>query len=217
MRISKLLNVLVLLTFLLPFFYTGCGSPTADELAAKAMADSIRIADSLSLLPNLVDSNSQTINIEDLKSEDSIQNTVFYDDTISNNSEDVQNSDFFSDKTIAEKIVEDFPFSEIIINPSDGVVTGFGSILMTLEYFSYISVFFAFILLIIGLVIKFIEPKSIKTLIILDAFTLLCLVLSSIPSLGVFYYLWGYWVSVIFASIILIFDSYILLKYDKKN
>ena len=217
MRISKLLNVLVLLTFLLPFFYTGC-SPSAEEISEKAKMDSIRIADSLSQLPNYVDTSLQTINVEELKSVDFSQNFTIVCDTILNNQEEVKISSSKSekDKSFSDKIIEKYAFLKPILIPKTSTYTGLGVVVNLLEFFGFISLFLSFIILFINFLIKYIDKKSIRTIVLLDVFILLGIYFSTGFCLWGCQELWGYWVSVTFASILLIFDLYVLVLEKNK-
>jgi len=225
---SKILHILAILSFLLPFFYNGCGGPSAEELAKKA-ADSARVSDSIAQLKfdssriadsiamtrqpindstskNLVKTNK--IETTDLLTKQDSQNDSVVSKSFSKNENKCWNEmeDSYSDELITE-----YPFLSIILKPNTDTYTGLGSVFNMFCLIYMFSLTISFILLIIGLLIKFIEPSAFKTAIVLEIFILIGIIITEFPSFS-YEKLWGYWIALSLASLLLLYDIYIIIK-----
>jgi len=195
--ISKLLHITVMLTFLLPFFYTGCGAvkkekPNQDS-DAKVMTSAKEINDK--------DTN-KIINPVDTSTVASTASTS--KDTINKKKDK-------DDEQLSDKLVEKFPALSIILIPSNETYSGLGTLINLLAFIVWFSIFISFLFLLLGITIKIIEPNSITIIVILDILILIGILISKSPSWNS-ERLWGFWVCVVTTSILLAFDCYMLFK-----
>ena len=208
--ISKLLHITVMLTFLLPFFYTGCGAVKKEkpyqDSDAKVMTSSKEINDKdTNKIINPADtlgvaSNASTSNASTLVNKNAIANK----DTINKKKDK-------DDEQLCDKLVEKIPALSIILIPSNETYSGLGTLINLLAYIVWFSIFISFLFLLLGILIKIIEPNSIKIIVILDILILTGILISKSPSWNS-ERLWGFWVCVIITSILLAFDSFMLFK-----
>ena len=183
MRISNSLQIVLLLTFLLPFFQDGC--KTAETEPETEMADS------LSNQGSLADQQIELIDSINLQSQ--IDST-----SIENNNQTKPN--------VKQKI------NNLLFGRS-GNYTGFG---IVKEYFEcYIfygyGVFLSFILWIISLIIKYKDFNNIFHLRNILGFVSLIFT----GALGG--RLWGLWVCLSWALVMIIYDTVLLLKKKKSH
>ena len=186
-KISKYLQIMVLLAFFLPFFPAGCEPKKAET---TPVTDSTLIA-----------MDSTQTNTKLTASTDSI--------TQSNDS---------TKQGITEKLSKKSKLLKLILRPDDnfsgvGYLLGVSEILI-LECGAAI----AFILWIIGLVVKL---KDYNTIFHLINFLALMFFYFTSPGglLNIFggIKLWGYWICLGFGVIIVLFDAFIFIKQRKSQ
>ncbi|MFZ4796925.1 MAG: hypothetical protein ACOYMA_05490 [Bacteroidia bacterium] len=215
-KYSRFIHVLVLCTFFLPFFRSGCNTPSAEEklnAEQQHQADSIAIctrnADSIAgisdiILPDSFSNDSTTESITEIDTMDFRAPFKTKQDSIKNDKE----------KSISQQIVEAFPIFRILLNPEPNIYTGIGTTINVFPYFFLFGTFLSLLVLLVSFLVKFIERKAQKTILLLEILAFIFLYnASSYDYWGE--ELWGYWVS--FAAIILLtlFDFYIWWKSRK--
>ncbi|NTW32234.1 MAG: hypothetical protein HGB12_06370 [Bacteroidetes bacterium] len=94
--------------------------------------------------------------------------------------------------------------------PSKETYSGLGAIINQISFIAIFSLSFSMLLLIIGLLIKFIDPKALKSIIIVDTMIILSVWISHSPSF-ISERLWGFWVCLSVVGILLLYDLYLLI------
>ncbi|HEY6915931.1 MAG TPA: hypothetical protein VI413_14735 [Paludibacter sp.] len=200
-KYSKILQIGLLLTFFLPFFPHGCEPKKAEEMS---MSDSTQV---------IIDSASQERSklILANKQSDSIKTTAI--ENVSDTKDQSPNID--SDKELTTKISQKSSILKLLLRPNDNY-TGIASLIdfFSLVEFGY-GLAIAFILWLISLITKLKDFNSIFLLINIIGLAFL----SVSHSLNVFNdrRLWGFWVCLIWAVAMIIYDSIILFKRKKNN
>ena len=113
------------------------------------------------------------------------------------------------DKTPAEYLSNNFSFLRPILMPIEYTYSGLGTIINTMFFIRIFSIVISILLLILSLLVKFIENKARKTIVLLDALAFVFLVIAIPATLG-YEILWGFWVAVIFSLALTLYDFYIL-------
>lgn len=208
MRISKLLQIGLLITFFLPFFPKGCGT-SEDEIESQRIADSTRLQDSLAKVQAEVQRVADSINYS--KQMDSLGQQR--KDSIK-----VVGRDNSSGKNeITDKLSRKSKVMKAILRPNDNY-TGFAFVIDLFMTFIYgFGVLIAFLLWIIGLIIKYKDFNNIFHLV-------------NIIGMITFYFtnpfmvnffdgtkLWGFWISFIWALGLIIYDTIILIKIKRNK
>lgn len=227
---SKLLHVLIILSFFLPFYPKGCD----DGVAAKEQArlDSLKkdsiIRDSLRIIQKLTEQEVQK-RIDSIIKADSLRNKVQQEihdsiaavapknskaDTIETSRDTIrkstpkENIEFYQ---YASKLAEKSSFFRLIFKP-DGNYSGMGYVVdVLLPFILYGGPVISFILLLIGLFLKFRKKKAFFWLTFgFSIISLGCLYVS----VGSFFFgrLWGFWVCFILIGIQALLDLMIAIK-----
>jgi hypothetical protein len=208
MRISKLLQIGLLLTFFLPFFPKGCG-PSMEELETQRISDSTRLQDSLAI----VQAEAQRIT-------DSI-NSSRQQDSISKQCKDslkVAQQNSSNDKNeITDKLSKKSKILKSVLRPYNNY-TGIAFVIdLFTTFINGFGVLIAFLLWIIGLIIKYKDYNNIFHLI--NIIGLIAFYLTN-PFMVNFFdgtKLWGFWISFIWALGLIIYDTNILIKLKRKK
>ncbi len=209
---SKILHILVLLCFLLPFFYTGCG-PSKEEKAQRERAkqDSVEALQKAGL-----GAITDKIPIKDSLQHDSVvEPRMTLMDEVSKPTENTSKEDP-KEQRLSEIITNNYPFLRPILIPRPDTFTGLGEVINSVYYIPFYAILISFLLLLLGLLIKFIDKHATLTLIILDFLALVFLYFSRTPSF-VCDVLWGYWVTFSFIVLLFLYDIFIVLKNKRKN
>ena len=199
-KFSRLLHVFCVFCFFLPFFFTGCGSETSTPVDSTAV--------DTNFIDTLRTPAFSTIDSSKLKSSLNVDSTTR---EIEDSSKKVSNDSDKKDKGLSMEICEKYPFLSSLLMPVKDTYTGFGSLLDSIEYISFYSIVIAFIFLLFGLLIKFIEKEALRVICLVDLIIVVFLFLS----VGIGFQsesLWGYWVALSAHSILLLLDLYILIK-----
>ena len=230
-QISRFSQIILLLTFFLPFFPKGCGDSNSCSAREKFFADSIK-ADSIrhefvdSILrvhPNANIDSFLNVRNKDLPKVDSV-NFKENSDSITSQTDTI-NQKNNSDKTeLSKKLSLKSKFLGILLRPNDNF-TGIGFMIDAfLAYLLFFGVWTSFLFFILGLVLKFKDFNSIFILINIVAWILLLftnprtnLNLNEIDMNIWEDKLWGYWVSLGFGLILIIYDSIILVQIKKNK
>ncbi len=205
-KYSRLLHVLVLCAFFLPFFQSGCGSPSAEEKAnqeAQHQADSIakatREMDSLvSLYPDTFQANISAV-------DDSITvaepvDTIRKENQVFNYLND--------DENLSLSIIKKYPILKPLLNPDKNVYTGLGTAINLFPLMFLFGAFLSILFLVVGFLVKFLEKTAIKTILLLEIIAALFLYHAA-PFDVWGEKLWGYWVGFTSIIILILFDFYI--------
>lgn len=201
LKLSKLLQIGLLLTFFLPFFPRGC---------EPKYAENISTADSTVIAFDTLRQDRNKLTKEDEKS-DSIKTATYENPTQKTEKTEVTNED----KELSAQISENSKILKFLLRPSDNY-TGIASLI---DYFSFLELGYglgiAFILWIIALIIKLKDFNNIFILI-----NIIGLIFLSVShSLNVFNdkRLWGFWICIIWSVTMTIYDSIILLRIRKEQ
>jgi hypothetical protein len=232
-KFSKRLHLATLCCFLLPFFYTGCG-PSAEEKAAaeKANQDSIAAVEASKIDTSIIertsnkpvdtiienqaiqpDTNIKQLAIQPADSTSSNQVDTSKDQVTSSQS-NTTSSKQNPDDNPSEKISNKFTFLRPLLIPKPYTYTGIATVINSIyPVVCYCATFISFLFLILSLVVKFIDIGARRSVVLLDILGL-CFLIISVP----FPYgdkLYGFWVAVTFASILAVYDIYII-KLNKR-
>lgn len=201
LKLSKLLQIGLLLTFFLPFFPRGCEAKKAEN--APAVDSTVVTVDTLRQV-------SSKLTKENEKS-DTLKTAAFGNTTQKTEKKEPK----IEDKELSARIAKKSSIVKLLLRPNDNY-TGIASLI---DYFSFIELGYglgiAFILWIIGLIIKLKDFNNIFLLI-----NTLGLVFMSVShSLNVFNdnRLWGFWVCIIWSATMTVYDCFILLKIKKER
>jgi hypothetical protein len=209
-RISRYLQIGLLLTFLLPFFPKGC-RPSAEELEAQRITDSIGLAHRLAKVqiqqPMLADSiNNKELSMDSLK-----HDYIFQKNSVDNESITIYGSNQ------SKQLSEYYSTLGIILRPN-GDFSGIGYLLDWIV--TYILIFgsiTAFILLILGLIIKYKDFNNIFIFINIIALILLFLANPIMDLAKDESRLWGFWFCTLFGLFMIISDTILLIRIKKNK
>ncbi len=236
-KLSKAFHYLTLSSFLLPFFYDGCGpdaggqpygpgfGPSPEEKFAmeKAKSDSILAIkkDSLETFKFVIINNTDDTNAEDEKVK-WISNENIINDYVSNSKQiytKIENNSGYDsdDKTgLSQRLSKRFPFIAPILISREYTRTGLGMVIDTVPYLSIFSIFIALLLICISLLIKFIEKSAQVTIVILELISLIALFITQPVYFITYAKLWGFWVATTLACILVIYDLFVIIMNKKK-
>lgn len=223
-KLSRYLQILLLLAFLLPFFPKGCLQPSQDDLNAKIDADSTRVSDSTAFIDSLKLINPK-INIDSaynahiaypIKIDSNKKIEPIAVDSVSKTISTVEKQEKNDKSDFATELSEKSRILKLLLRPNDNY-TGLAHVLNTFFYiFNYAGITIAFIVWIIALILKLKEKKSFH--------------LFNITGLISFYFtsfvytftyidikLWGYWLTFALGLLIIILDSIIFLVNKNKT
>ncbi len=187
-RISKILHWIVLLSFFLPFFYTGC-QPESKEEKEQAKLDSIEMANNP--IDSLAPENSEN-------------------DTLSSTKSDSTNSEKEKkDELLSIKIAHKFPYLKPLLIPEKDTYSGIAVALDSFFYLFFFGVFNSFFLLIISLTAKFIQKEARKLIVFLEILSIIFLSISHPYSFDS-KTLWGFWVCLGLIILLTVYDFYLI-------
>jgi hypothetical protein len=200
-KLSKLLQIGLLLTFMLPFFPQGCNPKQAEAVSKQ---------DSTFVSVDTLRQHSGALTQEHQKS-DTIKTVALENSTLNTNKSEVTNEE----NELSAKLSKKSKILKLLLRPN-GNYTGIASLIdcFPLLEFGY-GLGIAFLLWLIALIIKLKDFNNIFVLI-----NIMGLVFLSIShSLNVFNdtRLWGFWVCLIWSATMIIYDCIILLKIRKER
>jgi hypothetical protein len=213
-KYSRFLHVLVLCTFFLPFFQSGCGGPSAEEKAKqKAQRQADSIAKATSEMDSLMGLESDTIEIETPFVDTSHIDTSAIGNSPNQNDADNSNN---KEEYLSAILTKKYHFLKIFLNPEPNVYTGIGMSMNALPYVFQIGTFLSVLFLLISLAGKFLDKSAFKTILFLEVIAALFLyhayILFDISGEK----LWGYWVALTSILILILFDFYICWQQRKR-
>ncbi len=203
---SKLLHLFCIFCFLLPFFFTGCDSSESSLPVDSTSIDKT----SIDTLRNDIVSSVDSSKLKSSLKEDSTTKEI------EKSYEKISTESDKKDKSLTMEICDKYSFFKLVLMPEKDTYTGFGSVINLIPHIPFYSIMIAFIFLLFGLIIKFIEKESLKINFLVDLIIVLCLILS----VGIGFNsesLWGYWFALGVHSILLLFDLYILIDSKSKK
>lgn len=213
-KYSRFLHVLVLCTFFLPFFYTGCGGPSAEEKAkqeAQHQADSI--ANATREIDSLKSLDSDTIEIETpLGNTNNIDTSAIENNDKENDAANSNKKEEYLSTTLTKK----YPFLKIFLNPEPNVYTGIGMSINTLPYVFQFGTFLSLLFLLISLAGKFLEKSPVRINLFLEIIAAFFLYNAFILFDFSGEKLWGYWVGLTSIFMLILFDFYIWWQQRKE-
>jgi hypothetical protein len=232
MQISRLLQIVLLLTFFLPFFPEGCSDEGTNAEIEKMRADSIARADSITLVdsvlkihPNINIDSFLTVQNRLLAKPDSINNVnkVFHDSATTQTDSIADKDDSVHFKT-SENLSKKSKLLKTILRPHNNY-TGIGFIVDTFEeYIIFFGALTAFLFFILGLIIKYKDFNNSFNWINIIAWILLLftnpIINWNVSIINWDFWsdkLWGYWVCLVFGIIMIIYDSMTLIKIKHKK
>ena len=211
-KISRRLHLATICCFLLPFFYTGCGA-TEEEKAEEEKVEH----DSIPTLTNQTSTTFQDSFMN--KSIDSVSEKNFAQiDTTKTQTESIEPDTFKTKKeeSPSEQIINKFTFLRPVLMPAKYTYSGLGTIINTTPYIRFFTIVISFLILLLCFVVKFIDKKALKTIVLLEILVFVFLIISK-PHSWDFNILWGFWVTVVFSFALTLYDIYILNLTDVKN
>lgn len=210
-KYSRFLHVLVLCTFFLPFFQSGCGS--AEEKAkqeAQHQADSIakatREMDSLMILDSDTFQANISYNADSITVSEPVD-TITKENQVFNYLND--------DENLSLTIIKKFPILKPLLNPEQNVYTGLGTAINLFPLMFLFGTFLSMLFLLVSSVVKFLDKSALKTILFLEMTTALFLYYAA-PFNVWGEKLWGYWVGLISIFILILFDFYIWWQQRKR-
>jgi hypothetical protein len=196
-RISKLLQIGLLLTLFLPFFPSGCESKKAEEASVQDTA--IVANDSLS-----TDSVKQAARKldADTVATTTTENSIQKSDTTKKESED---------SNLSTKISKKSSILRLLLRPNDNY-TGIASLINCFSFLQFgYGLGMAFILWVIALIVKLKDFNNI--FILMNIIGLILMFYSySISNILNDERLWGFWVCIFWSAIMIIYDCILLIR-----
>jgi hypothetical protein len=199
-KLSKLLQIGLLLTFFLPFFPQGCEPKKAENTPT---ADSTFLAVD-SLKQNSSESTNQMGKSDSLKTTVAKSTTQNTDKTEGNN----------EDGELSTKISQKSPFLKFLLRPNNN----YTGVACLIDCFSLLELGYglgiAFILWLIALIIKLKDYNNIFILLNIVGFVFMYWTHSMFNIMNE-KRLWGFWVCIIWSAAMIMYDCIILLKIRK--
>lgn len=193
-KISKNVHVLALLFFFLPFFHNSCNVTSAQGKLKqeKEAAEAAKMG---------IDTGTQRLELDTVPKLNEVK-----EETIPS----------AQDGSLSERIAKKIPALKLLILPSEDNCSGIGVVIDSVEFYQLMGTFIAFLLLIIGLLLKFIEPESLKAYLLLELIAIIALAVAK-PGFFSFETLWGYWACIITMGLLTLYDSYQVIIARKQN
>jgi hypothetical protein len=196
-KYSKGLHVLTLFCFLLPFFNTSCDGKSKEEkekeeMEMAAKADTVIVTEDTGYV---VEENIS------IPVTDSVNTTT-----------NPKKKDELPSITLSEKV----PFLKPILNPSENVYSGLGTIIDSLQWLPFFITPVAFLLLLISLTAKFIDKNTMRTIILLDLLSFIFLLIAKSLSWDC-ERLWGLWVTITSIGVLTIYDIFINRQFGRQE
>ncbi len=219
---SKRIHLVVFCCFLFPFFYTGCGGPSEEEIAAKeksrqdsitaftaAKNGTIAVYDTAKQKPAAVTTTDTTKPAIVENKDTTIQQAIVHP-------KDKDKDDEEKNSTLSEKIVKQLPILKPLLVPKEKTFSGIASVIDTAMYLPFYSVFLSFLLLVLSLVVKYMDAQARTTIAMLNTLALISLYVSTHFS-GYSEDLWGFWVAFSFVLLLTAFDIFVAVKNKREK
>ena len=195
---SKIVHWIAILCLLLPFFYTGCNrdekaeEPITPDTAMVVAEDSATVVAEDTAMMTPPDSNVIT---------ESVAPEPVYTVTPAKSEKETD--------VLSEQLTEKYPWLKPILIPKEDTSTGLAVVLDSGFYFPLFGSFVFALLLLMGLLIKYLNRKALNIHLLLDLMAIGALLLAK-PIAWNMERLWGFWVTLGVVSIMTIFDILIL-------
>lgn len=192
-KYSKIIHIIALFCFFLPFFYDGCSgmpSKTAEEEVEKSKTDSLKAEDAV----------PQSMVVESTADSTHVQSTT---------------TSAEEPKTVSAKIVKKLPFLRMLLVPKPDTYSGIAIIINSGFMIEIFGIFVAFLLLAMGLVFKFMEPNARKVTLLTSILGLVFFAIAKPMSFDS-KTLWGYWVCLSVIVLLIVFDCYVFMINRRK-
>ena len=225
-KFSKRLHLATLCCFLFPFFYIGCDSGAKEKAAhEKYKQDSIAAQDSIAYeeVDKLASENKAAVvkdsalikPVDTIIQNNTLQTDTSYTQTLISQPDSSTFKKETESKSYSQTISTKFEFLRPLLNPTEDTYTGLATVIDSIQLIYFFSTFICFLFLLISLVVKFIDLKAIKTILLLETFALIFLFIAET------YWglkIWGYWVALTFILALTIYDFYIIrLSFRSTN
>jgi hypothetical protein len=198
--ISRLLHILVFVSFLTPFFFVGC-----DEVEeAPTTTDSVMTRQALA--PDSI--VQDTIPRDTLKS-DTAKSALIYQSPSPEKEDGAVES-------IAYKITKKYHFTKPFLVPDKDTYSGLAIVVDTSANVPFFAIFNAVLFLVISLVMKYMNAQSPKMTFfhLLLAFIFLSMARPISFDCKV---LWGYWICLALLGLTAMFDFWVLISIRKRR
>ncbi len=199
-KISKLLQIGLLLTFILPFFPSGCESKQAEEASVQDTA----IVANDSLLTDSVKQAARELDADTVVAT-TTENTTQESDTTKKES---------ADSNLSTKIAKKSTILKLLLRPNNNY-TGIAALIDCFSFLQFgYGLGMAFILWVIALVVKLKDFNNI--FILMNIIGLILMFYSySISNILNDERLWGFWVCIFWSAIMNVFDCILLFRLRK--
>lgn len=200
-KYSKILQIGLLLTFFLPFFPQGCKPKQTED---------VHMSDSTFVFIDTLRQESIALT-QQVQQPDTTNSAIYENSSQNTNNNEVEEEG----NGLSTKISKKSMILKLLLRPN-GNYTGISSLI---DFFSALKIGYglgiAFILWLIALIIKLKDFNNI--FVFINVIGLICLTISD--SLNPFNdtRLWGFWVCLIWSTIMIIYDIIILLKIRRER
>jgi len=194
---SRILHGVLILSFTLPFFYTGCERiPFQEEtkIEADMPADNSEIVDTTVVEPTTTLTNES--------------DTTYAKQQVGNQ--------YNEDETLSRQLANKARIWKMLLEPDEYRYTGLGAVANTLPYYDCFSIFNAFLFVFISLLFKLLNPLlSIQTW-ILEFLALIFLFSAQFWGWNN-EILFGYWTAFTLLLSIIVLDGFLIYYLKKRN
>ena len=196
---SRVIHYLAIASLLLPFFYTGCndevveGEPSDTEIVDAALTDTIG-------------STAETETASDMMTEDAGDSTL----VLKANSA-LTNGSGASEDQLSERMSDRSPWLRRVLVSKNYTFSGLAIVLDSVEYLRLFALFVFALLLVMGLIMKYLHRTAFGVHVFIDLIAILFLLIAH-PSGWQAERLWGFWVCLSLVSILCLIDAILLIK-----
>jgi hypothetical protein len=194
---SKIVHWIAILCLLLPFFYTGCDR----EKKAKEP-----IAQDTSLV---VAEDTATVVIPDTPAYAENPTPEPKDTAVPTHSDK-------SDDLLSNTLSERYPWLKPVLIPKEDTSTGLAVVLDSGPFIPLFAPFVFLLILLLGLLTKYLNNKALNIHLVMDLTALVALVLAK-PMAFHAERLWGFWVAVGFTGVMTLLDLWLLLNIRRNQ
>jgi len=201
---SRVLQFSILLCFLLPFFFLSCENK-ADESATET--DSLTVDTVLTPSDRLSETHLDSGSAATLPTIDTTYSIETEEPTAT-----IEKEESKEDYTgrLSKSLIEEYPWSKSLLIPEEAVYTGLALSIDIGQFTLSLGIYFSLCLFIICLLVKYIDPKAIKTQLLHNILALVFL-LFYIPDFN-YDPLWGYWICLTLIVLTITLDGLRLLS-----
>jgi len=203
--LSKAIHWLAVLCLLLPFFYTGCNREEKEEetvtpdtaLVVAEDTATVVAEDTAMMTPPDTNVIAESVTPEPVDTATPAK---------SNKEADV----------LSEELTEKYPWLKPILIPKEDTSTGLAVVLDSGFYFPLFGSFVFALLLVMGLLIKYLNRKALNIHLLLDLMAIAALLLAH-PIAWNMERLWGFWVTLGVVSVMTLYDILVLAFHSGRK